>query len=73
MMKRLLLTFKTLETMGFFSWKTNDTEKSIANVHSYMEAFESGEKEKLLQAQEMLNEAQTDLKHLNIAKSQIEE
>ncbi len=26
--------------MGFFSWKTNDTEKSIANVHSYMEAFE---------------------------------
>ena len=40
MMKRLLLTFKTLETMGFFSWKTNDTEKSIANVHSYMEAFE---------------------------------
>jgi len=26
--------------MGFFSWKTNDTDKSIANVHSGMEAFE---------------------------------
>jgi hypothetical protein len=38
-----------------------------------MEAFESGEKEKLLQAQEMLNEAQVDLKHLNLTKAQMEE
>ena len=38
-----------------------------------MEAFEGGEKEKLLQAQEMLNEAQVDLKHLNITKAQMEE
>ena len=38
-----------------------------------MEAFESGEKEKLLQAQEMLNEAQVDLKHLNLTKAQMED
>ena len=49
------------------------TDKMSLARNAYMEAFESGEKEKLLQAQEMLNEAQTDLKHLNIAKSQIEE
>jgi hypothetical protein len=41
--------------------------------NAYMEAFEDGEKEKLLQAQEMLNEAQVDLKHLNITKAQMEE
>ena len=41
--------------------------------NAYMEAFEGGEKEKLLQAQEMLNEAQVDLKHLNITKAQMEE
>ena len=34
----------------------------------YLEAFEEGEKEKLLNAQEMLNEAQTDLKAVNTAK-----
>ena len=34
----------------------------------YMEAFEEGEKEKLLKAQEMLNEAQADLKSVSYAK-----
>ena len=34
----------------------------------YMEAFEEGEKEKLLKAQEMLNEAQADLKAVSSAK-----
>jgi len=34
----------------------------------YMEAFEEGEKEKLLKAQEMLNEAQSDLKSVSYAK-----
>ena len=34
----------------------------------YMEAFEEGEKEKLLKAQEMLNEAQSDLKAVSYAK-----
>ena len=34
----------------------------------YMEAFEEGEKEKLLKAQEMLNEAQADLKAVSSAQ-----
>ena len=38
-----------------------------------MEAFEEGEKEKLLKAQEMLNEAQTDLKAVSSAKRNYEE
>ena len=49
------------------------TDKVTLARNAYMEAFESGEKEKLLQAQEMLNEAQVDLKHLNITKAQMEE
>lgn len=39
----------------------------------YMEAFEEGEKEKLLKAQEMLNEAQSDLKAVSSAKRSYEE
>ena len=39
----------------------------------YMEAFEEGEKEKLLKAQEMLNEAQADLKAVSSAKQDYEE
>ena len=39
----------------------------------YMEAFEEGEKEKLLKAQEMLNEAQADLKAVSSAKRNYEE
>ena len=38
----------------------------------YMEAFEEGEKEKLLKAQEMLNEAQSDLKAVSSAKQNYE-
>ena len=39
----------------------------------YMEAFEEGEKEKLLKAQEMLNEAQSDLKAVSSAKRSYEQ
>ena len=39
----------------------------------YMEAFEEGEKEKLLKAQEMLNEAQADLKAVYSAKQNYKE
>ena len=39
---------------------------------AYMEAFENGEKEKLLQAQIMLNDAQGDLKNVSSAKSNYE-
>ena len=49
------------------------TDKVTLARNAYMEAFESGEKEKLLQAQEMLNEAQVDLTHLNLTKAQMEE
>ena len=49
------------------------TDKVTLARNAYMEAFESGEKEMLLQAQEMLNEAQVDLKHLNLTKAQMEE
>ena len=38
-----------------------------------MEAFEEGEKEKLLKAQEMLNEAQADLKTVSSAKQNYKE
>ena len=49
------------------------TDKVTLARNAYMEAFESGEKEKLMQAQEMLNEAQVDLKHLNLTKAQMED
>jgi len=49
------------------------TDKVTLARSAYMEAFESGEKEKLLQAQEMLNEAQVDLKYLNLTKAQMED
>ena len=38
--------------------------------NSYLEAFESQDKEKLLKAQEALNEAQVDLKNLTITRGQ---
>ena len=41
--------------------------------NSYLEAFESQDKEKLLKAQEALNEAQVDLKNLHITKGQFPE
>ena len=39
----------------------------------YMEVFEEGEKEKLLKAQEMLNDAQTDLKAVSSAQKNYKE
>ena len=41
--------------------------------NSYLEAFESQDKEKLLKAQEMLNEAQNDLKTVQVTKHQFPE
>tara|TARA_A100000172_G_scaffold36331_1_gene22047 strand:+ start:3404 stop:4351 length:948 start_codon:yes stop_codon:yes gene_type:complete len=45
------------------------TDKIQLAREVYLEAFEEGEKEKLLNAQEMLNEAQNDLKAVNSAKA----
>jgi len=41
--------------------------------NSYLEAFESQDKEKLLKAQEALNEAQVDLKTLTVTKEQFKD
>jgi len=41
--------------------------------NSYLEAFESQDKEKLLKAQEVLNEAQVDLKTLTVTKEQFKD
>ena len=46
------------------------TDKIQLAREVYLEAFEEGEKEKLLNAQEMLNEAQSDLKQVTNAKAQ---
>ena len=45
------------------------TDKIALAREVYLEAFDEGEKEKLLNAQEMLNEAQGDLKAVNNAKA----
>jgi hypothetical protein len=45
------------------------TDKIALAKEVYLEAFEEGEKEKLLNAQEMLNEAQGDLRAVNSAKA----
>ena len=45
------------------------TDKIALAREVYLEAFEEGEKEKLLNAQEMLNEAQGDLRAVNSAKA----
>jgi len=75
--------FQTLRTkdkeVSDFSKLTLDaSEKQLTDKIDlartvYMEAFEEGEKEKLLKAQEMLNEAQTDLKTISSAKKHYEE
>ena len=45
------------------------TDKIALAKEVYLEAFDEGEKEKLLNAQEMLNEAQGDLRAVNNAKA----
>ena len=44
------------------------TDKLELARSAYMEAFEEGDKERVLKAQEMLNEAQNDLKAVSSAK-----
>ena len=48
------------------------TDKIALAREVYLEAFDEGEKEKLLNAQEMLNEAQNDLKQVTSAKANYE-
>lgn len=44
------------------------TDKLNLARTAYTDAFESGDKDKLLKSQEMLNDAQDDLKNLNVTK-----
>ena len=66
-------SFNEVSKLNLYASEKQLTDKVTLARNAYMEAFESGEKEKLLQAQEMLNEAQVDLKHLNLTKAQMEE
>ena len=56
------------ETTSFLEEKQLTDKMDLARS-VYMEAFEEGDKERVLQAQEMLNEAQNDLKDVSSAKS----
>ena len=47
------------------------TDKLKLARTAYTDAFESGDKEKLLNSQEMLNDAQADLKTLNVTKQRL--
>jgi|ETNvirnome_2_130_1030620.scaffolds.fasta_scaffold11521_3 hypothetical protein len=72
------LRTKDKEVSDFSKLTLDASEKQLTDKLElartvYMEAFEEGEKEKLLKAQEMLNEAQTDLKAVSSAKQQYEE
>tara|TARA_R110002020_G_scaffold41183_2_gene121422 strand:+ start:2041 stop:2946 length:906 start_codon:yes stop_codon:yes gene_type:complete len=72
------LRTKDKEVSDFSKLTLDASEKQLTDKIElartvYMEAFEEGEKEKLLKAQEMLNEAQTDLKAVSSAKQQYEE
>jgi hypothetical protein len=67
---------QTQKTFTEVSKKNLDvTEKQLQDKltlarTAYTDAFESGDKEKLLHSQEMLNDAQTDLKNVNATKKQ---
>ena len=67
---------QTQETFTAVSKKNLDvTEKQLQDKltlarTAYTDAFESGDKEKLLHSQEMLNDAQTDLKNVSATKQQ---
>ena len=67
------ITYKNNELNEISSLTLNSSEKQLTDKielarEAYMEAFEEGEKEKVLKAQEMLNEAQADLKAVSAAK-----
>ena len=70
--KRLLSKDNEVQSMGKRTLAMSEkqlTDKIALAKEVYLEAFEEGEKEKLLNAQEMLNEAQGDLRVVNNAKA----
>ena len=70
--KRLFSKENEVQSMGKRTLAMSEkqlTDKIALAREVYLEAFDEGEKEKLLNAQEMLNEAQGDLKAVNSAKA----
>ena len=70
--KKLLSKENEVQSMGKRTLAMSEkqlTDKIALAKEVYLEAFEEGEKEKLLNAQEMLNEAQGDLRAVNSAKA----
>jgi hypothetical protein len=70
--KKLLGKENEVQSMGKRTLAMSEkqlTDKIALAKEVYLEAFEEGEKEKLLNAQEMLNEAQGDLRAVNNAKA----
>jgi hypothetical protein len=70
--KKLLGKENEVQSMGKRTLAMSEkqlTDKIALAKEVYLEAFEEGEKEKLLNAQEMLNEAQGDLRAVNSAKA----
>ena len=70
--KKLLGKENEVQSMGKRTLDMSEkqlTDKIALAREVYLEAFDEGEKEKLLNAQEMLNEAQGDLKAVNSAKA----
>ena len=70
--KRLFSKESEVQSMGKRTLAMSEkqlTDKIALAKEVYLEAFEEGEKEKLLNAQEMLNEAQGDLRAVNSAKA----
>ena len=70
--KKLLGKENEVQSMGKRTLDMSEkqlTDKIALAKEVYLEAFEEGEKEKLLNAQEMLNEAQSDLRAVNSAKA----
>ena len=70
--KKLLGKENEVQSMGKRTLAMSEkqlTDKIALAREVYLEAFEEGEKEKLLNAQEMLNEAQGDLRAVNSAKA----
>jgi hypothetical protein len=70
--KKLLGKENEVQSMGKRTLDMSEkqlTDKITLAKEVYLEAFDEGEKEKLLNAQEMLNEAQGDLRAVNSAKA----
>ena len=70
--KKLLGKENEVQSMGKRTLDMSEkqlTDKIALAKEVYLEAFDEGEKEKLLNAQEMLNEAQGDLRAVNSAKA----